>query len=57
MCMNTGGSPSSPDVEPENITALAGQGLTTQDPRFVANKVRKKRMNLRVRRPSPSSTA
>jgi len=42
-------------VEPEKITALSGQGLTTQDPRFVANKSRKKRMNLRVRRP-PSST-
>jgi len=52
--MNTG-SASSPSVEPEKITALSGQGLTTQDPRFVANKSRKKRMNLRVRRP-PSST-
>ena len=38
--------------EPEKINALAGQGLTTQDPRFVANKSRKKRMNLRVRKPA-----
>jgi len=50
MCMNSGGS--SPDVEPEKITALSGQGLTTQDPRFVANKTRKKRMNLRIRKPT-----
>jgi len=47
--MNTG-SPSSPEPEPEKITASSGQGLTTQDPRFVTNKVRKKRMNLRVRK-------
>jgi len=53
MCMPMGSSGGgSDDVEPENITALSGQGLTTQDPRFVANKSRKKRMNLRVRRPT-----
>ena len=50
MCMNSGGG-SGPNVEPEKMEAKAGQGLTTQDPRFVANKVRKKRMNLRIRRP------
>ena len=48
MCMNSGSSPK--DVEPEKMEALAGQGLTTQDPRFVANKSRKKRMNLRIRK-------
>lgn len=52
MCMNSGGGGSGPDVEPEKMEALAGQGLTTQDPRFVANKSRKKRMNLRIRKPS-----
>ena len=51
MCMNSGGGGGS-DPEPENITAQSGQGLTTQDPRFVANKTRKKRMNLRVRKPT-----
>ena len=49
--MPMGSSGGGSDEEAENITALAGQGLTTQDPRFVANKTRKKRMNLRVRRP------
>ena len=51
MCMPSSGGGGS-DPEPEKITALSGQGLTTQDPRFVANKTRKKRMNLRVRRPT-----
>ena len=51
MCMNSGGG-SGPDVEPEKMEALAGQGLTTKDPRFAANKSRKKRMNLRIRKPS-----
>ena len=41
---------SGPSVEPEKLEALAGQGLTTQDPRFVSNKPRKKRMNLRIRK-------
>ena len=50
MCMNSGSSPK--DVEPEKMEAQSGQGLTTQDPRFVANKTRKKRMNLRIRNPS-----
>ena len=52
MCMPMGSSGGGSDVEAEKITALSGQGLTTQDPRFVANKTRKKRMNLRVRKPT-----
>ena len=52
MCINSGGGGSSRNVDPEKMEALAGQGLTTQDPRFVANKSRKKRMNLRIRKPS-----
>ena len=50
MCMNSGSTPR--DVEPEKMEAKAGQGLTTQDPRFASNKARKKRMNLRIRRPT-----
>ena len=52
MCMPMGSSGGGSNPEPEKVTALSGQGLTTQDPRFVANKSRKKRMNLRVRRPT-----
>ena len=52
MCINSGGGGKSQDVEAEKMEALSGQGLTTQDPRFVANKSRKKRMNLRIRKPT-----
>jgi hypothetical protein len=48
--MNQGAS--LPDVVPEKFLAEAGKGLTTQDPRFKPNKLRRKRMNLRIRRPS-----
>ncbi len=51
MCMmNQGSEP--PDVVPEKFVAAAGKGLTTQDPRFKPNKLRRKRMNLRIRKPS-----
>ena len=48
MCMPKQKGPA--DVEPEEMEALSGQGLTTQDPRFVATQPRKKRMNLRIRK-------
>ena len=50
MCMMPqAGSPE--EVEIEEVEALSGKGLTTQDPRFKANKQRKKRMNLRINKP------
>jgi len=49
MCMPSGGG-SGKNVEPDKLEALSGQGLTTQDPRFVATQPRKKRMNLRIRK-------
>jgi hypothetical protein len=48
MCMPKQKEPG--DVEPEKMEALSGQGLTTQDPRFVATQPRKKLMNLRIRK-------
>lgn len=50
MCMNPGPKP--PKVELEPITAISGKGITNEDPRFKANKMRKKRMNLRIKKPS-----
>ena len=51
MCMMNQGA-SLPDVVPEKFIADAGKGITNQDPRFKPNKLRKKRMNLRIRKPS-----
>jgi hypothetical protein len=48
MCMPKQRGPGT--VEPEEMEALSGQCLTTQDPRFVATQPRKKNMNLRIRK-------
>ena len=50
MCIPTGSS-SPKKVELEPIPALAGKGIKHEDPRFQANKQRKKRMNLRITKP------
>ena len=34
------------------VVAPSGKGITNEDPRFTANKMRKKRMNLRIKKPS-----
>ena len=54
MCMiQQGGSPAS--VDPEPVQALAGQGITNQNPLLKANKPsksRKVRKSLRINKPS-----
>ena len=52
MCMLSPSSPGS--VEPEKEEALAGQGITNQNPLFEANKPRQTRVvnrSMRIKKP------
>ena len=53
MCMPT--ARSQPNVGVEKQQAIAGEPITSQDPTFKVNKPSRRRMNLRINRPSSSS--
>ena len=53
MCMTP--AQQQPDVGVQKQQAIAGEPITSQDPTFKVNKPSRRRMKLRINRPSSSS--